>query len=37
MAEQFPGARPTNHPPLWDRNRQAKPAFDAVVKVLTGK
>jgi endo-1,4-beta-xylanase len=26
----------TNHPLLWDRQRQPKPAFDAVVKVLQG-
>jgi len=25
-----------NHPLLWDRQRQPKPAFDAVVKVLMG-
>jgi endo-1,4-beta-xylanase len=27
----------TNHPLLWDRQRQPKPAFDAVVNVLRGK
>jgi endo-1,4-beta-xylanase len=26
----------TNHPLLWDRQRQPKPAFDAVAKVLQG-
>ena len=26
----------TNHPLLWDRQRQPKPAFEAVVKVLQG-
>ena len=27
----------TNHPLLWDRARQPKPAFDEVVKVLKAK
>jgi GH35 family endo-1,4-beta-xylanase len=26
-----------NHPLLWDRQRQPKPAFDEVAKVLAGK
>ncbi|RPI20208.1 MAG: endo-1,4-beta-xylanase [Acidobacteria bacterium] len=33
----FPFRGRTNHPMLWDREGKPKPAFDAVIKALSGK